>query len=108
MCPASPVKRQESHRILTISSDRVILFDEGGPREFSGIPDGTLALADSTPNNKVLCQAFLIAAKAQVARIIQATSPAPENWKAWVKDLKANMYVMDYFSSEEINTLRFV
>jgi len=89
-------------------SDRVIFFDEDGPLEFSGIPDGTLALADSTPNNKVPCQAFLSAAKAQVARVIQATSSAPENWKAWDKDLKANMYIMDYFSSEEINTLGFV
>ncbi len=53
-------------------SDRVIFFDEDGPLEFSGIPDGTLALADSTPNNKVPCQAFLSAAKAQVARVIQA------------------------------------
>ncbi|KAH9000623.1 hypothetical protein EDB86DRAFT_3042218 [Lactarius hatsudake] len=79
-----------------------ILFDTSGPREFSGtIPEQTLALAD----NMEPCNAFQTAAKAQVVRIIQTTSPAKKNWKRWHKNLKASRYVMDYFSSEEIDTL---
>ncbi|KAH9159899.1 hypothetical protein EDB89DRAFT_1027347 [Lactarius sanguifluus] len=84
-------------------SGGIILFDEGGPRNFSEIPSGTLALADSTPPSPVL----LSAAKAQVVRIIRATPPSPEIWK-WADYVNANTYVMDYFSSEEINTLGFV
>ncbi|KAH9034727.1 hypothetical protein EDB85DRAFT_979997 [Lactarius pseudohatsudake] len=84
-----------------------ILFDTSGPREFSGtIPEQTLALADSsTADNMEPCKAFQAAAKAQVVRIIQTTSPAKKNWKRWHKNLKATRYVMDYFSSEEIDTL---
>ncbi|KAH8994090.1 hypothetical protein EDB83DRAFT_1024020 [Lactarius deliciosus] len=84
-----------------------ILFDASGPREFSGtIPEQTLALTDSsTADNMEPCNAFQTAAKAQVVRIIQTTSPAKKNWKRWHKNLKAARYVMDYFSSEEIDTL---
>ncbi|KAH9160707.1 hypothetical protein EDB89DRAFT_2235568 [Lactarius sanguifluus] len=84
-----------------------ILFDAGGPRGFSGtIPEQTLALADSsTTDNMEPCNAFQTAAKAQAVRIVQTTSPAQNNWKRWHKNLKATRYVMDYFSSEEIDTL---
>ncbi|KAH8993634.1 hypothetical protein EDB86DRAFT_1342562 [Lactarius hatsudake] len=60
----------------------------GWPRNFSEIPSGTLALADSTPH-RVPSPVLLSAAKAQVVRIIQATSPSPDIWK-WADYVNAN------------------
>ncbi|KAH9063215.1 hypothetical protein EDB87DRAFT_223078 [Lactarius vividus] len=53
-----------------------LYFDEGGPRSFSEISIGTLALADSTPHNKAPSPVLLSTAKAQVVRFIQVTAIA--------------------------------
>ncbi|KAH9000596.1 hypothetical protein EDB86DRAFT_3135210 [Lactarius hatsudake] len=83
--------------------DGCILFDEGGPQEFSRFPKHTVALADSTTTGmEPPCVAFQDAAKAYV-RVIQTTSPALDNSKGWYKEVSANQYVMDYSSSEEMD-----
>lgn len=94
-------------------SNRFLLFKEGGPLESSidaaqclDIPRGTLALADSTPEYTLPCEAFVYAAKSEDARILQTTSPAPGKWMQ--NSVPATVYVMDYFLEEEINTLGFV
>ncbi|KAH9025509.1 hypothetical protein EDB85DRAFT_215962 [Lactarius pseudohatsudake] len=85
-------------------TDGCILFDEGGPQEFSRSPKHTVALADSTAASREPCAAFQDAAKARVVRVIQTTS-APKNWSRWHEEVSANQYVMDYFSSEELDIL---
>ncbi|KAH9048206.1 hypothetical protein EDB87DRAFT_1827524 [Lactarius vividus] len=70
--------------------DGCILFDEGGPQEFSRSPKHTVALADSVTASRELRVAFQDAAKAHVARVIQTMSPAPKNWSRWHKDVSAN------------------
>ncbi|KAH8978936.1 hypothetical protein EDB86DRAFT_2836305 [Lactarius hatsudake] len=83
--------------------DGCILFDEGGPQEFSRFPKHTVAFADSTTTGmEPPCVAFQDAAKAYV-RVIQTTSPALDNSKGWYKEVSANQYVMDYSSSEEMD-----
>ncbi|KAH8977452.1 hypothetical protein EDB92DRAFT_1999640, partial [Lactarius akahatsu] len=86
-------------------TDSCILFDKGGPQEFSRSPKHTVALAGSTAASREPCTAFQDAAKARVVRVIQTTSPAPKNWSRWHKEVSVNQYVMDYFSSEELNIL---
>ena len=107
--------RQLSSKSLTAFqvSNRFILFKEGGPLESHidaaqclDIPKGTLALANSTPEHTLPCQAFIYAAKSKDARILQTTSPAPMKWMS--KSVSATVYIMDYFLEEEINTLGFV
>jgi hypothetical protein len=106
--------RLSSKRLTALQvSNRFILFQEGGPLESSNdvaqcldIPKGTLALANSTPEHPLPCQAFMYAAKSKEACILQTTSPAPGKWMK--KTVPATVYVMDYFLEEEINALGFV
>ncbi|KAH8987581.1 hypothetical protein EDB92DRAFT_1817835 [Lactarius akahatsu] len=103
LCPTSPVKQQESHSV----SNGCILFDDGGPQEFSRFQKQTVALADSTATGmEPSCVAFQDAAKAYV-RVIQTTSPALDHSKGWYKEVSANQYVMDY-SSSEMDVLGFI
>jgi len=54
------------------------------------------------------CDAFLDAEQDGNACIIQATSPLQDNWKRWQKEHEACLYVMEYFSSDEMKSLGFV
>ncbi|KAH9013244.1 hypothetical protein EDB84DRAFT_1568754 [Lactarius hengduanensis] len=71
------------------------------------IPKSMLALVSTAgfPDAREPCAAFQDAAKARVVRVIQTTSPAPKNWSRWHEEVSANQYVMDYFSSEELDIL---
>jgi hypothetical protein len=51
------------------------------------------------------CGVFLQAAVAGKAWIIQTTSPTERRYKPWTKEYGADMFVMDYFSIDEIVAL---
>ncbi|KAF8485949.1 hypothetical protein DFH94DRAFT_709173 [Russula ochroleuca] len=69
------------------------------------IPKETWALSDSNNRTQTPCGAFLDAVVQSRAWIIQTTSPAPERWKQWHKYQDGELYVMKYFSKEEIRAL---
>ncbi len=72
------------------------------------LPRGTWALSNSNDVAKQPCVAFLEAATQQIARIIQATSPLEDRWKAWSKERGAVKFVMNHFSIEEMTALGLV
>ncbi|KAH9000060.1 hypothetical protein EDB92DRAFT_460114 [Lactarius akahatsu] len=93
--------------------DFFILFHEGGvyryplnadPKYF---PAGTWALSDSNGEPAVAqpCSAFLTVSERKTAWLIQTTSPVETRWKNWRKTCKAGMFVMNYFSIEDITAL---
>ena len=72
------------------------------------LPQGTWALSDSDEVAKRPCTAFLDAAKRKVAWIVQTTSPLEERYKEWSKQRDAEMFVMDYFSINELMAIGLV
>jgi hypothetical protein len=96
---------------LQVFDDRFFLFTETGASEHdllantaSQLPDGTWTLADSSEFIEQPCSTFL-AAPLQHIWVIQATSPKQSRWHEWSKQREANMYVMDWFYSNELRTL---
>ncbi|KAI9441165.1 hypothetical protein BJY52DRAFT_502931 [Lactarius psammicola] len=90
---------------------QIIIFQDNGvyslpltadPNRF---PEGTWALSDSNVITKRPCNAFLEAAGCQRAWIIQTTSPLEVRWKEWSKEHNADVFVMKYFSIDEITAL---
>jgi len=67
-----------------------------------------LALTSAGQKAGTPCDAFLDAEQDGNARIIQATSLLQDNWKKWQKVYQARLYVMEYFSSDEMKSLGFV
>jgi hypothetical protein len=65
------------------------------------IPGGTWALTDSHASYERPCSAF----SRGDAWVVQTTSPSPEKWKAWHKELKAVRYWMNPFSLDEMTAL---
>jgi hypothetical protein len=91
--------------------DRFFLFTEAGASEHNllaknalQLPNGTWALADSSELIEHPCSAFL-AAPLEDIWVIQATSPKRSRWREWSKQRDAKIYVMDWFSSNELRTL---
>jgi hypothetical protein len=72
------------------------------------LPKGTWALSGSNEETVQPCGVFLRAAKAKNAWIVQTTSPSETKYKAWEKEREATMFVMDYFSIDEITALGLV
>ena len=94
-----------------VFSDRFFLFTETGASEHdvvdkSGLilPPGTWALTNSGEVIEQPCDAFLAAPQDQVW-IIQATSPKRSRWHEWRKQLRARLYVMDWFPPHELEVL---
>jgi len=71
------------------------------------IPKETWALSDSNDRTQTPCGAFLDAGVQSRAWIIQTTPPEPERCK-WLKYHDGDLYVMKYFSKEEIRALGLV
>jgi hypothetical protein len=96
---------------LQVFDDRFFLFTETGASQLdllaqtaSQLPNGTWALADSSEFIEQPCSAFL-ATPLRDVWVIQATSPKRSRWREWSKQREANMYVMDWFYSNELRTL---
>jgi len=95
-------------------SNSFVLFQASGAQSYPNdeydlfIPPGTLALADVRENVSIPCNAFLHASWEGNARIVQAAPPYQDSWKEWRKQHGANLYVMNYFSADEIKVLGFV
>ncbi|KAI9446795.1 hypothetical protein H4582DRAFT_2070118 [Lactarius indigo] len=69
------------------------------------LPRGTWALSDS---NNLPCPTFLEAASWGTAWIIQTASPLEQGWKKWKTQRSADIFVMDYFTIEEMTVLGMV
>ncbi|KAF8346138.1 hypothetical protein F5887DRAFT_962858 [Amanita rubescens] len=94
-----------------VFSDRFFLFTEAGASQHdvvdqSGLklPPGTWALSNSGEVIEQPCAAFLSAPPGR-AWIIQATSPKRSRWREWKKQLRAKLYVMDWFHPNELRVL---
>ena len=68
-------------------------------------PKITWALSDSNDKTEQPCEAFLDDAQEDRVWIVQATSPKKERWKQWQTQHSAEMFIMKYFSVEEITAL---
>ena len=68
-------------------------------------PKITWALSYSNDKTEQPCEAFLDDSQEDRAWIVQATSPKKERWKQWRTQHSAEMFVMKYFSVEEIMAL---
>ncbi|KAH9082063.1 hypothetical protein EDB83DRAFT_2512858 [Lactarius deliciosus] len=88
-----------------------VLFLAGGAYLYSGddrsvdIPRGTLALTYANVKVKIPCDAFLFATGRGNARIVQVASAYEGGWKKWHEQFGADLYVMNYFSADEIKVL---
>jgi hypothetical protein len=95
-------------------STHILVFQDDGVHrlpftaEPSDFPNGTWALTDTNDEVAQPCTAFLGAAQQDIAWIVHATSPAEGKYKAWQHQKAADMFVMNYFSMDEITVLRFV
>ena len=91
-----------------VFSDRFFLFTETGASQYdvvgtSGLklPPGTWALTNSGEVIEKPCPEFLCAPRGRVW-IIQATLPKRSRWYEWKKQLRAKLYVMDWFHPNEL------
>jgi hypothetical protein len=74
-------------------------------------PRGTWALSDSFGSHERImepCSIFQTASLQKRAWLVQTTSPLEKRYKDWKKQCKAEMFVMDYCSINEIMALGFV
>ncbi|KAH9022984.1 hypothetical protein EDB85DRAFT_342232 [Lactarius pseudohatsudake] len=88
-----------------------VLFRASGAYLYSGddrsvdIPRGTLALTPAHVKVKIPCDAFLFAERRRYARIVQVASAYQAGWKKWHEQFEADLFVMNYFSADEIKVL---
>ncbi|KAH9000070.1 hypothetical protein EDB92DRAFT_460622 [Lactarius akahatsu] len=88
-----------------------ILFHDGGVytlplnAEAEYIPDGTWALSDGNDEPYQPCSVFRTASKRQTAWVIQTTSQVEARWRRWRKYSRADLFVMNHVSIEEITAL---
>ncbi|KAI9462581.1 hypothetical protein HD554DRAFT_2316319 [Boletus coccyginus] len=68
------------------------------------VPD-IWAFSDSTALAPIPSPAFLATPH---LRIFQTASPNPTHWKCWTKEKQAKLYIMDLWSTEEIEDLIFI
>jgi hypothetical protein len=71
------------------------------------LPKGTWALTDSYEQNPQPCDTFQTASNLDIARIIQASSQAEESWKGWNARCSGHVFVMNYFSIDEMAALGY-
>ena len=71
-------------------------------------PKITWALSDSNDQTGQPCEAFLDDAQEDRTWVVQAISPKGERWKEWQTQHSAKMFIMKYFSFEEITVLGWV
>ncbi|KAF8509069.1 hypothetical protein BU17DRAFT_99245 [Hysterangium stoloniferum] len=93
---------------LQIDADEFVLFSMNGVSLHSGkassaydIPKGAWALSDSWGELLGPCNAF----RTPRAHVIHTSSPSSRRWKEWKKQLSADMYIMDIWLLEELQTL---
>jgi hypothetical protein len=94
----------------------VLLFREGGVEMHEADSDGeffhtgakTWALADLNGWSPHLCQAFQLASKMGRAWFVLASSPARNRYDRLRKKYYAGIFIMEYFTREEIQALRSV
>ena len=96
-------------------SDSFVLFEASGAKEYPSdqcyhqvIPQGTLALVDACMKRP--CHAFLRVAQEPEPRawIIQTECPYQDSRNKWYEPYTVGLYVMNYFSADEIVVLGFV
>ncbi|KAF8330992.1 hypothetical protein F5887DRAFT_895307, partial [Amanita rubescens] len=94
----SPVAFQiDRHKYALFSQHGVTLHST----TYSFVPEGTWALSDSNTSRRCLCTAF----QHPFFHVIHTSSPTSSHWKGWVKELGARRYIMDVWSSRELQTL---
>ncbi len=100
-----PTALQVSNQIV-LFRDSVQIYSR--KNYWDALPEGILALTGANKRARIPCNAFLDAERDGNARIIQATSLSWDSWKGWQKKHQASVFVMDYFSFDEIKALGLV
>jgi hypothetical protein len=109
--------RSAKSTALQSSPDHFFLFDQNGVTIYDVRVAGvdvfskganTWALTDSSDNLAMPCAPFLAAATADLAWVVQATSPKQSRYKAWTKHRHGFKYVMRGFTPDEFISLGLV
>ncbi|KAH9048284.1 hypothetical protein EDB84DRAFT_299074 [Lactarius hengduanensis] len=98
----NPVALQRSRYFFVFQEDGVSRYPLTADPD--SLPAGTWALSDYD-QTQLPCAAFLEAASWGTAWIVQTTSPLEHRWKKWKTQRSADIFVMDYFTIEEMTVL---
>lgn len=71
-------------------------------------PEITWALSDSNEDIEQPCAAFLDSSQKGRIWVVQTTSPLEKRWKKWKEQRSARMFIMKFFSFQEIKALGWV
>ena len=94
--------------------DCFFLFSEDGVTRHAKtqytrlFPKITWALSDSNEIIEQPCAAFLDASQRGRTWVVQITSPLEKRWEKWQEQNSAGIFIMKYFSVEEITALGWV
>jgi hypothetical protein len=101
---------------VALQRDKMVLFREDGVEMHEADSDGlffhtgekTWALTDWNEMSTHLCKAFQLASKMGLAWFVLASSPGRNRYDRLRKQHNAGIFIMEYFTREEIQALRSV